>query len=250
MKKLTSQFETRGGSCQQVSHQRTSRHAAAWITSLAMTLGALACSPATAATVIYDSSGSGVDLAIPFDSGLLANSFKTGSEVTTLTGVSIWLSGPADGRALVGLYADTSPTSSPSSDGAMDLGFIAFATETATTRFDLSPLSEGWAATTLAANTRYWIGVTGVGNWSYAMAPSGTGVDGEYVYYGDQTYGIDNANTPFMMQISTEALPPTPVPAPLPVLGAVAALGWSRKLRRRIREARKTEREGTGIAFA
>ena len=29
----------------------------------------------------------------------------------------------------------------------------------------------------------------------------------------------------------------TPVPAPLPILGAVAAFGWSRKLRRRIRES-------------
>ncbi len=29
----------------------------------------------------------------------------------------------------------------------------------------------------------------------------------------------------------------TPVPAPLPILGAVAAIGWSRKLRRRIRES-------------
>lgn len=32
---------------------------------------------------------------------------------------------------------------------------------------------------------------------------------------------------------------PTPVPAPLPILGAVAALGWSRKLRRRIKDAEK-----------
>lgn len=30
---------------------------------------------------------------------------------------------------------------------------------------------------------------------------------------------------------------PTPVPAPLPILGAVAAIGWSRKLRRRIRDS-------------
>lgn len=33
------------------------------------------------------------------------------------------------------------------------------------------------------------------------------------------------------------AADPTPVPAPLPILGAVAAIGWSRKLRRRIRDA-------------
>jgi hypothetical protein len=30
--------------------------------------------------------------------------------------------------------------------------------------------------------------------------------------------------------------PPAPVPGPLPVLGAVAALGWSRNLRRRIKD--------------
>jgi len=245
MKILTSHSETRSGYPQQVSHQRTSRHAAAWITALAITLGGLVSNPATAATVIYDSSGSGVDLSMSFGE-LLANSFTTGSEVTTLTGVSIWLSGPAEGRGLVGLYADNSLTGSPSTDGAMDLGIIDFVTETATTRFDLSPLSEGWAATTLAANTRYWIGLTGVGNWSYASAASGTGVSGEFVYYSGQSYGIENANTPFMMQVSTESLPPTPVPAPLPVLGAVAALGWSRKLRRRIREARKTEQRGPG----
>lgn len=34
----------------------------------------------------------------------------------------------------------------------------------------------------------------------------------------------------------------TPVPAPLPILGALAALGWSRKLRKRIKESQKQER--------
>jgi hypothetical protein len=34
---------------------------------------------------------------------------------------------------------------------------------------------------------------------------------------------------------------PVSVPAPLPILGAVAALGWSRKLRRRIKESQKQE---------
>lgn len=37
--------------------------------------------------------------------------------------------------------------------------------------------------------------------------------------------------------IRVGAADPTPVPAPLPILGAVAAIGWSRKLRRRIRDS-------------
>lgn len=240
MKALTSHSKTRRGTCQQVSHQRASRHAA-WITTLAMTLGCLVTSPATAAT-IYDSSGSKSNGSMSFESDFLANSFMTGSEVTTLTGVSIWLSGPAEGRGLVGLYANDS--GSPDTVNAVDLGYIDFATDTDITQFNLSPLSDGWAATTLAANTRYWIGLTGLGNWAYSALPTGTGVSGEWVNYGGASYAVDETNTPFMMQITAEPLPPTPVPAPLPVLGAVAALGWSRKLRRRIREARESEQAG------
>lgn len=37
--------------------------------------------------------------------------------------------------------------------------------------------------------------------------------------------------------LSIRVLNPTPVPAPLPILGAVAALGWSRKLRQRIKKS-------------
>ncbi len=48
---------------------------------------------------------------------------------------------------------------------------------------------------------------------------------GGTLYGGSSAYGI---------RIGGE---PTPVPAPLPILGAVAAFGWSRKLRRRIRES-------------
>jgi len=33
---------------------------------------------------------------------------------------------------------------------------------------------------------------------------------------------------------AANAIPPTPVPDPLPVLGALSALGWSRRLRRRL----------------
>ena len=40
-----------------------------------------------------------------------------------------------------------------------------------------------------------------------------------------------------LLRISDAARRPAPVPAPLPILGAVAAIGWSRKLRRRIRES-------------
>ncbi len=58
---------------------------------------------------------------------------------------------------------------------------------------------------------------------------------------GDQGNWIDSLNGQFIADI----------PAPLPILGAFAAFGWSRKLRRRIRDANRADQAAaTDMALA
>jgi uncharacterized repeat protein (TIGR03803 family) len=63
-----------------------------------------------------------------------------------------------------------------------------------------------------------------------ALTPAGNGI-----FYGTTYSGGDyNAGTIYEF----DPTPGAPVPGPLPLIGAAAAFGWSRRLRRQIQQVR------------
>ena len=60
---------------------------------------------------------------------------------------------------------------------------------------------------------------------------------GNGIYYGT-TYSGGSNNTGSIFKFDSGVRDTNPVPGPLPLLGATAAFGWSRKLRRRIQQVR------------
>ncbi len=63
-----------------------------------------------------------------------------------------------------------------------------------------------------------------------ALTPAGNGL-----YYGTTAFGGANGNGAiFAFDSGVQA--PNPVPGPLPLMGAAAAFGWCRRLRRRIHQ--------------
>jgi len=65
-----------------------------------------------------------------------------------------------------------------------------------------------------------------------ALTPAGNGL-----YYGTTVFGGAN-NTGAIFAFESGVPDPNPVPGPLPLMGAGAAFGWSRRLRRRIQLVR------------
>jgi uncharacterized repeat protein (TIGR03803 family) len=83
---------------------------------------------------------------------------------------------------------------------------------------------------------------------SITLQDSFTGSNGSYpgaeltaagngIYYGT-TYSGGSNNTGSIFKFDSGVRDSNPVPGPLPLLGATAAFGWSRKLRRRIQPVR------------
>jgi uncharacterized repeat protein (TIGR03803 family) len=74
-------------------------------------------------------------------------------------------------------------------------------------------------------------GSNGAGPYA-ALTAAGNGI-----YFGTTQYGGSN-NTGSIFKFDSGVRNSNPVPGPLPLLGATAAFGWSRKLRRRIQPVR------------
>ena len=74
------------------------------------------------------------------------------------------------------------------------------------------------------------------------IAYGDTGVTGTVIF--DSTFTISNNSNPSFQVANVNFQvfdnPPGTVPGPVPLLGAAAAFGYSRKLRRRVAEARTT----------
>lgn len=109
------------------------------------------------------------------------------------------------------------------------------------------------ASGTVSVGTTDWYGLSGLnqavtagtytlfllpqfGAEGSAFLPATSGPDALSAGWSFRSVGgdLNSYNGQYGIRIGGEA---TPVPAPLPILGAIAAIGWSRKLRRRIRES-------------
>ena len=189
------------------------------------------------AAALYDNLAAASNSADPAASGLsgfgpLYHSFSTGSAIS-LGGFSLLIDAtdPLDGGTFnisVNVNVNDSPTS-PSPDSAI---FTSGAFSDSILSTSLSPVSFSFAPLSLAANTRYWIGLTSTGsvNWAWSTDISGPGVAAEFL---DNQNGVkDNLNGPYQMQVPTE-IAATPLPATLPLFAtsifAMGLFGWRRK---------------------
>ena len=161
------------------------------------------------AAVIYDNLGSAKQLVrIPISSfGPLYDSFSTGGSGFSLAGVQLLLNASqVTGSISVALYQDnaTSPGASLAAIGVLNDSAL-----TSTLSVYGFTLSTPYA---LAANTRYWLGVSsGDGssaNWGWSLDQSATGVAGEY--FANSNGVFSSVNGPYQMALSDIAQVPVP----------------------------------------
>jgi hypothetical protein len=104
-----------------------------------------------------------------------------------------------------------------------------------------------WGSDSLAEAFAYEVGLEmGLPNYSNTHGPlfawrfrlQDAAIDNCYYISGTTGCGIANSSIPYVYAQATPYAPPsTPVPGPLPLFGAAAAFGFSRKLRKRIKLA-------------
>ena len=189
------------------------------------------------AGIIYDNisastgatSGGSADISSA-SHGPLADSFSTGAGSSVLTDLKLLIAAatPTDGGSFVVLLLSDSSTSPGSvlttlqtvSDSSLTttLGTVAFTLST---------------PYLLAANTRYWIELSGSstsGVWSFTATNVGIGVANEYNYYAGSV-SANSAFTPYQMTVTTSAVP-EPSGLGLCAIG-IAALAIARRHRAR-----------------
>ncbi len=194
--------------------------------------------PGLSADVVYDNTGAtsdGVDCVATgltcntfSPSGNLYDSFTTGS-AGELIDLELVLTGDntSSGAVEAGLYADNATT--PGTLISV-LGDVNDSTLSSTpTIYDVTLT----ANPLLAADTRYWIGLSGTttAGWSWSFDTSGVGVASEFFANPGGTF--DNSLGPYQMSVSVN---PSAVPEPssalfvLAAIGAVALISRTRKL--------------------
>ncbi len=193
----------------------------------AASIAVLSAGSAVNAGILYDNLGvaSGGSAHVSFsDNGPLADSFFTGGSAASLSNVVLLLGAdaPSDGGSLsVDLLSDSSihPSSNLIHLGTVDDSSLT----TSPSAVDLS-LATPYL---LAANTRYWIEVSGTstsGIWSFATNDSGIGVAGEYNFYAGAVQP-NTMFTPYQMEVNTVPEPGTLV---LSVIG-ITILAFARR---------------------
>jgi len=180
------------------------------------------------ATALYDNLNATTLSRDPLSSyGPLYDSFSTGNSAMILDSVAVNLANPtgSTGAWNLGVYADSSTT--PGSE-------IGFANGNADSLIGPSStiITFGGGGLFLAANTRYWVGITSEEAnpssiyWNFSNDLSGPEVGSEYFSYLGGVYS--NAGFPYQMRVEATAVPE---PASLACLG-VGALALIRKQRR------------------
>ena len=189
----------------------------------------------TQATILYDNLSNLSVFQFPFSAfGQVYASFSTGGSAIGLNDVKLALlvADPSDGDAItVALFANSVGNIPGSNLAALGTVQDSDLTTSGYTDVDLS-----FSDIPLAANTRYWIGLSspGSGIWDAANDSSGTGIAGEF--WSDNVGTFPNGNnpqfdTPPVMSVSGD---PIPEPLTLSVLGAgVAGAVGIRKLKPR-----------------
>jgi len=162
--------------------------------------------------------------------GPLYDSFSTGTKSYFLTEVDLLLG--RSGTFNVGLYANQIPVGGPFSGSSIPGSLI-----TNLGTFS-APAVSGVVAVNgenvvLAANTRYWIGLSSSSTtiWFFSLDFSGTGVGSEFNFIASVPEQLpNNPDGAYQMRISGQE---TPLPAALPLFasggGVLGLLSWRRK---------------------
>jgi hypothetical protein len=129
------------------------------------------------------------------------------------------------GTVQVGLYADATPGTLITALGTLSDSLLSSSPTTFDIVLNATPL--------LTADTRYWIGLSGVtsASWSFTDEVSGAGVADESFANVGGTFS--NLEGPYQMRITTVDLA-SPTPEPAAVFMVVAGFGALVLLRRRI----------------
>jgi hypothetical protein len=177
-----------------------------------------AISNSASATTLYDdlsavSQGSDQASAI----GPLYDSFSTGSSAFDLSNINLLINGVnTDGHTFdVAVYANNTITNPNTPGGKIfDVGNISDSVLSASlTVVGLN----NFAPHTLAANTRYWVGISSSDSsvvWSWTYDTTGIGVANEYFYnsYGE-SHATPNEFGPYQMSVTGDTLTATPLPS-------------------------------------
>lgn len=192
---------------------------------LSVVLFVLVFAPAARADDLYNNlsaTSTGTVGASTGDSGPLADSFSTGANPFDFNSLTVALSGLNTGDIVtVSLLSDASNSPGPVLE-AFDSDLFLSSTVTDLT-FGSGAAPAPSYSYMLAPNTRYWIELSlnalgaELGNWSYSIDTSGTGVAGEYsasqpnFSVGDHTwFVVPNSVGPFQMEVAGTTVPEPP----------------------------------------
>lgn len=199
-----------------------------------MGASASAANAVTGGTVLYDNLDATTVGAGPYSDnqlGPIAASFSTGSSAVSLGTVSVLLqellTDPPSDYATIALLGDdnTSPGAVIATLGTVYDSQLSFSPTT----FSFSGGEQ------LAANTRYWIEITGttysVGAWNSAGDDSGTGVAGEY--FSNFNGVAPDAAKAYQMEVTAAPAGVSAAPEPSAWLLMIAGVGGVGLLLRR-----------------
>jgi len=208
--------------------------AAAFVAVAMIGASAGAANAVTGGTILYDNLDTATVGAGPYSDnelGPIAASFSTGGAAVSLGTVSVLLqellTDPPSDYATIALLGDdnTSPGAVIATVGTVYDSQLTFSPST----FSFSGGEQ------LAANTRYWIEITGttysVGAWNAAADDSGTGVANEY--FSTFNGVAPNAAGAFQMEVTAEPAGVSAAPEPSAWLLMIAGVGGVGLLLRR-----------------
>ena len=191
--------------------------------------------PASAATVVLsDNLFTAVeDAELVAGSRYVSASFSTvGLSAVTLDSITLRMRMDSPGQAQLDLYTDL-----PGTPGTPD-SFVASLIPSSSFPSSLSDTVFGGNNLPLAPNTIYWAvlrATSGDFSWAWTRDLSGSGVGYQGTWGFSDTAGTswETFDTEAMQMRATADADADAVPGPLPLAGALSALAFSRRLRRR-----------------